>query len=207
MPTLDVYNLDNEKVGTVELSDDVFGRPSHDGVIWEVVKCQMARRRAGTASTKTRAEVAATGKKPFRQKRTGRARQGSEVGPHQRGGGVAFGPKPRDFGYSVPKKVRHLALCTALLDQARASRLRVVRDFTLSEVKTKRVAEVLRRMGLKKALLVDDKDNQKLKLSVRNLACATFRPVEGLNLVDLLRYENLLISESSVKRLDGELKS
>jgi len=207
MPTLDVFNLDNEKVGTVALSEEVFGRPAHDAVIWEVVKCQMARRRAGTASVKTRAEVTASGKKPYKQKRTGRARQGTEVAPQHRGGGVAFGPRPRSFAYRVPKKVQRLALCTALSDQLRGARLRVVKDFTLAEIKTKRLAEVLKRMGLEKAMLVDEKDNQKLKLSARNLARVTFRPVEGLNLVDLLRYENLLISESSIKRLDGELQS
>ncbi|HOX45132.1 MAG TPA: 50S ribosomal protein L4 [Myxococcota bacterium] len=207
MPTLDVTNLDNEKVGTISLSDDVFGRPAHDGIIWEVVKCQMARRRNSTASTKTRAMVSATGKKPFKQKRTGRARQGTEVAPHQRGGGVAFGPHPHSFTYRVPRKVQRLALCTALSDQVRGAQLRVVKDFVLAEIKTKRLSEVLKRMGLQKALLVDDKDNVKLKLSVRNLPRVTFRPVEGLNLVDLLKYENLLISESSVKRLEGELKS
>jgi len=107
----------------------------------------------------------------------------------------------------VPRKVQRLALCMALSDQVRGAQLRVVKDFVLAEIKTKRLSEVLKRMGLQKALLVDDKDNVKLKLSVRNLPRVTFRPVEGLNLVDLLKYENLLISESSVKRLEGELKS
>lgn len=207
MPTLDITNLDNEKVGTISLSDDVFGRPAHDGIIWEVVKCQMARRRNSTASTKTRSQVTATGKKPFKQKRTGRARQGTEVAPHHRGGGVAFGPHPHSYSYRVPKKVQRLALCTALSDQVRGAHLRVVKDFVLAEIKTKRLTEVLKRMGLQKAMLVDDKENVKLKLSVRNLPRVTFRPVEGVNLVDLLKYENLLISESSVKRLEGELKS
>lgn len=207
MPTVDVVNLDNEKVGSLDLSDEVFGAEVRDDLIWEVVKCQMARRRQGSASTKTRAEVRGTGAKPFRQKRTGRARQGTKRAPHHVGGGVAFGPKPRSYSYTVPKKVRRKALCAALSGQVAKNRLTVVKDFALAEIKTKHLAEVLGKLGRVKGLLVDGKENQNLKLSARNLARFTFRPEDGVNLVDLLKFENLVISEASIKRLEGELKS
>jgi large subunit ribosomal protein L4 len=207
MPSVDIYNLNNEKVGSLELSDEVFGEAPRDDLIWEVVKCQMARMRKGTSSCKTRAEVSGTGAKPFRQKRTGRARQGTKRSPHHRGGGVAFGPHPRSYAYQVPKKVRRKALRSALSSQLREKRLVVIQDFSLPEIKTKQLAQVLGKLGQSKALLVDEKDNRNLKLSARNLVNFAFRPVDGVNLVELLRYENLVISEASIKRLDGELKS
>jgi len=206
MPTVDVWNLEHEKVGTLDLADEVFGLKSREDLVWEVVKCQMARRRKGTASTKTRADVSGTGAKPFRQKRTGRARQGTQRSPHHEGGGVAFGPKPRSYSYQVPKKVRRQALRTALSDRAREQKLFVIKDFSLPEIKTKKLAGALQKFGLSRVLLIDKKDNANLKLSARNLPTVCFRPLEGLNLVELLRYENLMISESSLKQLEGELK-
>jgi len=206
MPTVDVYNLESEKVGTLDLADEVFGEQTREDLIWEVVRCQMARMRKGCSSTKTRAQVSGTGAKPFRQKRTGRARQGTRRAPHHRGGGRAFGPHPRSYAYQVPKKVRRKALRSALSSQLRDDRLTVVKDFGLSEIKTKRLVQILGNLGRRKALLVDDKSNRNLKLSARNLPDYEFRPVEGVNLVDLLRFENLVISESSIKRLEGELK-
>ncbi len=206
MPTVDVWNLKHEKVGTIELADEVFGREVKEGVIWEVVKCQLARMREGTASSKTRAMVSGTGAKPFRQKRTGRARQGTRRAPQHVGGGVAFGPHPRSYDYKVPKKVRKLALCSALSDQTKNNRLVVVRDFDLPEIKTKNLAKIVRSFGFSKALVVDKKDNQLLKLSARNLNGIDFRPIDGLNLVELLRFENLVISEPSIKQLEVELK-
>ena len=169
MPAIDVWNLEHEKVGTIELADEVFGQKLREDLIWEAVRNQMARRRKGTASVKTRATVSGTGAKPFRQKRTGRARQGTRRAPHHVGGGVAFGPKPRSYAYRIPKKVRRLALLSVLSMHARDQKLIVVKDFDLPEIKTKRLAEILKRFGLPKALLVDRKDNLNLKLSARNL--------------------------------------
>jgi large subunit ribosomal protein L4 len=206
MPSVDIYNLDNEKVGSLDLSDDVFGEPTRKDLIWEVVRCQMARQRKGSASSKTRAQVSGTGAKPFNQKRTGRARQGTKRSPNQRGGGAAFGPHPRSFSFQVPKKVRRKALRIALSDQVRGAKLTVIQDFSLEAIKTQKLASALEKLGRAKGLLVDDKSNQNLKLSARNMPNFTFRPVEGINLVDLLRYENLVISEASIKRLEGELK-
>jgi large subunit ribosomal protein L4 len=206
MPTVDVWNLEHEKVGTLDLADDVFGVAARDYLLWEVVKNQRARMRGGTASTKTRSAVSGTGKKPYKQKHTGRARQGTLRGPHMRGGGVAFGPHPRSYSYSVPKKVRKEALRTALSNQTREQKLVVVKDFELPEIKTKRLADVLTKFGLAKGLLVDAKVNDKLKKSTRNLRSFIFRSVEGLNLVELLQYENLMISAASLKKLEGDLK-
>ncbi len=206
MPTVDVWNLEHEKVGTLDLADEVFGVAARDHLLWEVVKNQRARMRGGTASTKRRGEVSGTGKKPYKQKHTGRARQGSLRGPHMRGGGVAFGPHPRSYSYSVPKKVRKEALRTALSNQTREQKLVVVKDFELPEIKTKRLADVLRKFGLAKGLLVDAKVNDKLKKSTRNLRTFAFRPIEGLNLVELLQYENLMISAASLKKLEGDLR-
>jgi len=206
MPTVDVWNLEHEKVGTLDLSEDVFGQASRDDLIWEVVKCQRARMRRGTASSRTRAMVQGTGAKPFRQKRTGRARQGTRRAPHHEGGGVAFGPHPRSYAYQVPKKVRRQALRSALSDQARNQKLVVLRDMDLPEIKTRRMAEVFGEFGLRKALVIDRKDNRNLKLSMRNLPTFDFRSLEGLSLLELLRYENLVISEASLKQLEEELK-
>jgi large subunit ribosomal protein L4 len=206
MPTIEVWNLKHEKVGTLELADEVFGQKKREDLIWEVVKSQMAKMRKGTASTKTRAEVSGTGAKPFRQKRTGRARQGTRRSPHHVGGGVAFGPKPRAYNRRTNKKVRRLALCSALSSQAEEKKLVVVKDFELAEIKTKYMAEVVKSFGFDQGLLVDNKDNAKLKMSVRNLPRFNYRSIDGLNLVDILRYQNLMISETSIKQLEEELK-
>jgi large subunit ribosomal protein L4 len=206
MPTVDVYNLEHKKVGTLKLSDEVFGQEPREDIVWEVVKAQRARQRLGTAATKTRSDVAGSGIKPFRQKHTGRARQGGVSGPHQKGGGVAFGPHPRSYAYQVPKKVRKAALRSVLSARAKETRLHVVKDFQLAEIKTKRLAQILQGFGLNKALLVDAKDNLNLKKSARNLADFAFCPVDAVTLMDLMRYENLVISESSVKKLEEGLK-
>jgi large subunit ribosomal protein L4 len=205
MPTVDVWNLEHKKVGTLDLADEVFGVEARDDLIWEVVRNQMARRRKGTACTKTRGTVSGTGAKPFRQKRTGRARQGTERAPHHAGGGRAFGPKPRSYSYKVPKKIRRQAMRSVLSGQARDNKLVVVKDFDLGEIKTKRLFEILQSFGLSRALVVDAKGNRNLKLSARNMPDVGFRSQEGLNVVELLRFENIMISEASVKQLQEDL--
>jgi large subunit ribosomal protein L4 len=205
MPTVDVWNLEHKKVGTLDLADEVFAVEARDDLIWEVVRNQMARRRKGTSATKTRATVSGTGAKPFRQKRTGRARQGTERAPHHVGGGKAFGPKPRSYSYKVPKKIRRQALRSILSGQARDNKLVVVKDFNLGEIKTKRLHEILESFGLSRVLVVDAKDNRNLKLSARNMPDVGFRTQEGLNVVELLRFDNIMISEASVKQLQEDL--
>ncbi|RME22673.1 MAG: 50S ribosomal protein L4 [Deltaproteobacteria bacterium] len=206
MPTIDVWNMEHEKVGTMELADEIFGQPWRPDLVSEVVRCQRTRMRAGTASTKTRAEVSGTGRKPFRQKRTGRARQGTMRAPHHRGGGVAFGPKPRQYKPRMPRKVKHKALCSVLSHQLGSNKLFVLQNLQLPEIKTKQVARLVKNFGIDRCLLVDDKGNTALRLSARNLAGVEFRPVEGVNLIDLLKYDNLLISEQGIRALEGALK-
>lgn len=204
MATLDVYNLNREKVSEIELSDAVFGAQVKEHLFWEVVKNQLANRRAGTVKTKTRAEVRGTGAKPYRQKGTGRARQGTTRSPHHVGGSVAHGPKPRDYSYTVPKKVRRAALCSALSLKAQDSKLVVLDELALPEIKTKGLKEILDRFELTKALIVD-LDNENLKLSCRNLKGFQVLPPIGVNVYDLLRFEELVLTSRAAKALEERL--
>lgn len=207
MATFDVYNLNREKVSEIDLADAVFAADIKEHLFWEVVRNQLANRRAGTAKAKTRAEVSGGGKKPFRQKGTGRARQGTTRAPHMVGGAVVHGPQPRDYSYKVPKKVRRQALCSALSLRARDKQIVIVENFDLSAVKTKSLKAILDRFDLQKALIVDATDNQNLRLSCRNLPHFQVLPPIGLNVFDLLRFDHLVLTrkaaEAVVARLTG----
>jgi large subunit ribosomal protein L4 len=204
MSTQDVYNLKNEKVGTIDLDDSVFAGPVKEHLFWEVVRSQMANRRAGTHSTKTRAERAGTGAKPFKQKGTGRARQGDVKSPVLRGGGIALGPKPRDYSYNPPKKVRKAAVRSALARRLEENRLTVVEDFALERIKTKDVAALCGTFGWESVLMVDER-NENLSRSARNLPRVQFLSREGLNVYDILRYDNLVLSRAAVEQITGAL--
>lgn len=204
MATMDVFNLKNEKVSQIELADEVFGVEVKPHLFQEVVRNQLANRRSGTAKAKTRAEVKATGAKPFRQKGTGRARQGTTVAPHHVGGGVAHGPRPRDFSYTVPKKVRRAAMCGALTYRLQNEQLKIVEDFELAEIKTKALKGVFDTLGLEKALVVDV-DNDNLRLSCRNLENYQLLPPIGLNVYDVLRFDNLVLTRKAVEALTERL--
>src|SRR5512137_1774505 len=169
MPTLDVLNQSGEKVGQIELADAVFAAPVREHLLWEVVKAQLATRRRGTASTKTRTEVRGSTRKLYRQKGTGRARHGSIRASTFVGGGAAHGPKPRPYAYRPPKKVRRAALRSALSLRAGEQKIVVLQDLNLGEIKTKKVAQLLERFGVQRGLLVDDKANLALIKSTRNL--------------------------------------
>jgi large subunit ribosomal protein L4 len=205
MPSIDVYNLNRDKVGQIDLDDLVFGAEVKEYLFWEVVRNQLANRRCGTAKVKERGEVRGSTRKMFRQKGTGRARQGNRTVNTHRGGGVVFGPRPRDFGYKVPKKVRRAALRSALSRRLQEQRLIVLEDFSLAEIKTKKLTEVLKRFELDSALLVDER-NENLNKSARNLKSFKFLPVEGLNVYDVLRYDNLILTAPSVKVIEGALR-
>ena len=207
MVTLPVFNKQKEKVGDITVSDDVFGVKPKIGVIHEVVKWQMAKRRAGTACTKTRAEVSGGGRKPWRQKGTGRARVGSIRSPLWRHGGVAHGPKPRDYGYSLPKKVRKLALKMVLTDKVDSDKLVIVRDLGVDEIKTKKVVEMLQNFNCTKAMIVTESRDEKLELSARNIPGVKVILQQGVNVYDLLKHEMLIIDEKAVQALDERLKS
>lgn len=204
MPTVDVYNLKHEKVGSLDLSDEVFGTEVKEQLFYEVVKAQLASRRSGTAAAKERAAVSGSSKKIYRQKGTGRARHGSIRAPNFVGGGQAHPPRPRDWSYRPPRKVRVGALKCALSLFCKEGRLIVVDSFELAEIKTKQLVATLSVLQAdKKSLVVDNKDNEKLRLSMRNLETALFLPPEGVNVYDLLRHDHLVLSQDAAKALEA----
>jgi large subunit ribosomal protein L4 len=202
---LDVVDVKGKKVGTLEVADAVFGAPIREDLFWEVVKAQRAAKRQGTHSTKTEAFVRGGGKKPYKQKGTGNARQGSTRAPHFVGGGVVFGPHPRDYSYTVPKKVRRKALASALSLRAKESKVVVLDQLAFDGPKTKKVVEVLKALGVAKTLLVDKKENGALTKSVRNLPSAKFIAPEGLNVYDILNFPTLVITRDAVKVVEGRI--
>jgi large subunit ribosomal protein L4 len=204
MPKVDVYNLAREKVGEIDLSDDVFGAEVKEQLFYDVVKAQLASRRAGTAAAKERAAVSGSTKKIYRQKGTGRARHGSIRAPNFAGGGQAHPPRPRDWSYRPPRQVRIGALKSALSLFVKEGRLIVVDKLDLGEIKTKKLVSVLGALKAdKKALVVDDGGNQSLKLSIRNLESHQFLPPEGVNVYDLLRHDHLVVSRDAAKALEA----
>lgn len=207
MAKLDVYNLERESVGTVEVSDDVFGAEVNEPLIYDVLKAQLASRRRGTASTKGRAEVRGSRKKLYRQKGTGNARHGTKQAPQFRGGGKAHGPKPRSYAYRPTRKMRKGALRSALSLKLKEGRLLVLDAFGLDEVKTKAVFQALGKLQAEGgAVIVDAKDNTKLKLSTRNLPKHIFLPPEGVNLYDLLRHEHLIVTKDVLPALEARAR-
>jgi len=205
MAQFDVYNLKREKIGSLELSESVFGAEVKPHLFWEVVRWQLAKRRSGTAKTKGRSEVRGGGKKPYRQKGTGRARQGSERAPHFVGGGTVFGPQPRSYGYTLPRKVKQGALRSALSLKAKEQKLLIVDSFELDSHKTKGLVQVLGNLQAPKALIIDA-DNQQLSLSSRNLQGVKYLPEAGLNVFDILRHEQVILTKASALEIDGRLK-
>lgn len=206
MPQLDVYDIEMKKVGDIKLSDDIFGFEVNEYLINEVVKMQLANRRAGTAATKTRSEVSGGRAKPWKQKGTGRARSGSNTSPIWVRGGSAFGPKPRDYSYLVPKKVRKGALKSVLSQKVTEGKLVIIRDFDLGEIKTRSALNILKRFDAENALLVSQEGMVNFERSVRNLPKVKIvRPV-GLNVYDVLSYDKLMILESAAAVIEGNVR-
>jgi large subunit ribosomal protein L4 len=199
-----VYNLERKEVGDLELADEVFGAEVKEHLFYEVIKAQLASRRAGTRATKERSAVSGSTKKLYRQKGTGRARQGSVRAPHHPGGGMAHALEPKDWSYRPPRKVRIGALKSALSLFAKEQRLIVVDSLELSEIKTKALAGTLGALkATKKALVVDSASNDKLVKSIRNLEDHHFLPPEGVNVYDLLRHDHLIVSKDAAKALEA----
>ncbi len=204
MPKVKVYNLSKKDVGEIELSADVFEAKVNEGLFYDVLKAQLAGQRKGSASSQGRAEVTATSRKMYKQKGTGNARHGSRRAPIFVGGGTVHGPKPRDFGYRPPRKMRLGALRGALSLKLREGRLLIVQDFELDEIKTKKLAAVLSALQVDDgALIVDGKENEKLRMSARNLQKYSVLPPEGVNLYDLLRHEHLVLTQTAVQALEA----
>jgi large subunit ribosomal protein L4 len=206
MPQIDVVNLENEKVGTVELSDAVFGAEVNEALLWESVRHQLAAARSGSAKTKVRREVSGSGKKLWRQKGTGRARVGSVRSPLWRHGGTNHGPVPRSYDYKIPKKMILGALKSALSAKLRDGEMTVVKEFTLSDHKTKTVHAVLGKLNsAKSCLLVDTPDNRNLSLGSRNLPHIKLVSTREVTTYDLLGHTRVVMSESAAKKLSEAL--
>jgi large subunit ribosomal protein L4 len=205
MAKFDVYDLDKKKVGELELADAVFAGEVNEHLFYEVVKAKLASDRSGTHAVKNRSLVSGGGKKPWKQKHTGRARQGSTRASQWVGGGKAMGPKPRDYSYDVPKKVRKLALRSALAQKTKAGKLLIVQAWAPPAPKTKAAAQVLAKLGARKALVVDGLANASLARSVRNLDGSDFLPVEGLNVYDILKHDALVLTADTAKKLEATL--
>lgn len=203
MPTVNVINIKGETVGKMELSDAVFGITPNTVAMHTAVVNYLANQRQGTQSTKTRAEVRGGGKKPWRQKGTGRARQGSTRAPHFRHGGIAFGPKPRDYRFSLNKKLKRLAMKSALSSKVAEGSIIVLDDIVLDEIKTKTMVDILAAVGFKdKALLVMPAVNDKVLLSARNIAGVTPTITGEINVYDILNNNQMIIVKAAVEKLE-----
>jgi large subunit ribosomal protein L4 len=205
MAKFDVYDLEKNKVGELDLADAVFAGEVNEHLFYEVVKAKLASDRSGTHAVKNRSLVSGGGKKPFKQKGTGRARQGSTRASQWVGGGKAMGPKPRDYSYDVPRKVRKAALRSALALRGKDGKLLIVQEWKPAAPKPSGAAKVLAKLGAKKALVVDAGANQALAKSVRNLAGANFLAVEGLNVYDILKHDVLVLTTETAKKLEEVL--
>ena len=205
MAVIDVINQQGEKVSQIELSDEIFDIPVKKSVLHDVVRMQLAGRRRGTASVKHRGDVMGSTRKLFKQKGTGRARRGDIKSPLLRGGGSIFGPDPRSYAYKVPKKVRKLALKMALSSKLRENKLVVLNQFELDEIKTRTFVGIMQALNIRKALIVTDKEDERLEKSSRNVSYVKVLRNEGINVYDLLAHDNLILLESSVAAIQGRL--
>lgn len=206
MPTVDVKNLNNEVVGQVELSNEVFAAPHNPALIYDAVRWFMAKQRAGTVATKTRGRVAGAGRKLWRQKGTGRARVASLRSPLWRHGGTVHGPQPRQYAYTLPAKMARGALRSALSERLREGNLQVFEAFNLPTHKTKEFAKTLRGLGLTdKTLIVDSHENHNLALASGNLPLVKLVDSRELNIYDTLKYRQIVFSQAAIRQLEERL--
>jgi large subunit ribosomal protein L4 len=205
MAKIAVYDIDRKQVSERELVDEVFNTDVKEYLLHDMVRYQLAARRQGTAKTKGRGEVRGGGKKPYRQKGTGNARQGTPTAPNHVGGGVVFGPTPRDYKFKLNRKVRQSALRSALSVRFKEEKMTVVNAFDLDTISTKGFAEVLKRFELQKALIVIDAENANLELSARNLPFVKVLRADGVNVYDVLKYPRLVLTEAAVEQIEGAL--
>lgn len=202
MANVNVLDMNGAQVGTMELSDAIFGIEVDEAAIHMAVVQHLANKRQGTQSAKTRAEVRGGGRKPWRQKGTGRARQGSIRSPQWRGGGVVFAPKPRDYSFKVNKKYKRLALKSALTDKLSSSKIIVLDELTLTEIKTKAMKKVLENIKAGKALVVTAELDSNVVLSARNLPNIKTCEAHSINVYDILKYENFVVTKQAVAKIE-----
>ncbi|KRT92776.1 50S ribosomal protein L4 [Bacillus glycinifermentans] len=206
MPKVALYNQNGSTAGDIELNDSVFGIEPNESVVFDAINMQRASLRQGTHKVKNRSEVSGGGRKPWRQKGTGRARQGSIRSPQWRGGGIVFGPTPRSYSYKLPKKVRRLAIKSALSSKVQDNNLIVLEDLTLDAVKTKEMAAILKGLSIeKKALVVTADANETVALSARNLPGVTVVEANGINVLDVVGHEKLVMTKAAVEKVEEVL--
>jgi len=205
MPVVDIVNIKNEKVGELELNPQIFAATVSSHLVHQVITAQMAGRRAGTHAVKGRSDVRGGGRKPFRQKGTGRARQGTSRAAQYRGGGVAFGPVPRSYAQKTPKKMKKNALKGVLTDKVNEGSLIVLDNFDISEIKTKIFIQTMETLDSINALIVTDRDNINLYKSSRNVNGFKLLHVDGLNCLDVLKYKKLILIKSSIPNIEEAL--
>ncbi|MCT4565522.1 MAG: 50S ribosomal protein L4 [Maledivibacter sp.] len=203
MPKVNVLNVSGQHVGEIELNDNVFGIEVNQHVLYEAVKNYLANQRQGTQSAKTRSEVRGGGRKPYRQKGTGRARQGSIRAPHFVGGGVAFAPKPRDYSYKLPKKVKRLAMKSALSSKVQNNEIIVLEELTMDAPKTKDMVSILKNVNAaKKALIVLGDKNDNVVKSARNIQGVATTLVNSINVYDILKYDTFVITKEAAQKIE-----
>ena len=207
MATIEVYDIKKTKVSEMEISDAVFNAEVKEYLIHEAVKIQLANRRAGTVAVKNRSAVSGGGKKPFKQKGTGGARQGCIRAPHYPGGGVAFGPQPKTYSLSMNKKARKAALRSALSMLFKGNKLTVLDSFDLEKISTQGFVGVLNGFSINKTLLIVDGDNKNLELSARNVKDIKMLRPDGLNVCDILKYQSIIFTQNAVRKVEGALQS
>ena len=206
MATIDIYDIDKNKVGEMDLNDQVFNVEVKEYLLHEAVKVQLANRRAGTVAVKNRSAVAGSGKKPFRQKGTGQARQGCRRAPQYPGGGVAFGPKPKVYNLGMNKKARKAAIKSALSYLYKENQMTVLNSFELENISTKRFVQVLHGFDKEKYLVVLDQENKNVELSARNVKHVKVMNPDSLNVYDMLRYKHIIFTEAAVRKVEGALQ-
>ena len=202
MANVSVYNMEGKEVGSIELNDAVFGVEVNEHLVHMAVVNQLANNRQGTQSAKTRSEVSGGGRKPWRQKGTGHARQGSTRSPQWTGGGVVFAPKPRDYSFKMNKKEKRIALLSALSSKVADNKIVVLDSFNLDEVKTKKFAEVMSNLKVDKALVVIEGENKNVVLSGRNIPTVKVSATNEINTYDVLKYETLVVTKAAVEKLE-----
>lgn len=205
MAKITVYDINRKQIGEREIADDVFNTDVKGYLIHDMVRYQLAARRQGTADTKGRSEVSGGGRKPYKQKGTGNARQGCIRAPHYVGGGTVFGPTPRDYSFKLNRKVKKAALRCALSARFKGAQLTVLNALELEKISTKNFSEVLRRFDADNALIVVDVENHNLEMSARNLPNVKVLRAEGVNVYDVMKYRNLFLTEAAVSQLEGAL--
>ena len=202
MANVKVYNMEGAEVGTIDLNDAIFGVDVNTHVMHMAVVSQLANKRQGTQSSKTRAEVRGGGRKPWRQKGTGHARQGSIRAPQWKGGGVVFAPKPREYGFKMNKKEKGLAIKSALTSRVIENKLYVIDNISFDEIKTKKMVGMLGKLNVDKAIIVMDKKDDNVILSARNIPTVTTVTSNALNVFDILKYDKMIISKAAVAQIE-----